>query len=273
MTERTDPSYIPAPVADRARELAGDAGVALAVEVHRDGFERGRSLGFEILRSRAEGALERRLRVLEHAHDALGPAQVGVFDETFNDSKPSPLVAAHFGAAGDEPFKFRELLGRLTSTRGIVVGRQRGGVAVHTDISIDLNATRARVLRSVVEDLRDWARREALQPEPSNNEAPNAERAFAFGQVDRMLVEVLDALEGAAGDARARYRAARARLAVIATECAHRAEPPRPCSASRAVQAAAFFVAAAEITSAAPHMLAPIAPFDGAARLAAKVAG
>jgi hypothetical protein len=107
------PSQLPGAYLKRARELGGEDFVALVGDVHRDGLERGRALGFEVLRSRAVRICDSLLGELERRQAALDTDHAWIVEEPYRGSMPTPIVAAYFGAAHDQIQRWKNLLERM----------------------------------------------------------------------------------------------------------------------------------------------------------------
>ena len=96
-------------LAERVRQLS-DETLVIALEAFREGRRAGESrLGAELAEF-----LEQVFRELETTFGEVADGDVPRFEQGYEGAHPSPVVAAHFGGAGDVLVRVRGRLDKLT---------------------------------------------------------------------------------------------------------------------------------------------------------------
>lgn len=114
MDEMTNP--VPFHVIARAAPL-GDETIVLVHDAFAMGLAAGRKEGFNELREKVIDEIYSLLERLERDHDSADARTVMDFDMVFAHAKPSGLVAAYYGAAGDTLCLALEAIRKLRAGR------------------------------------------------------------------------------------------------------------------------------------------------------------
>jgi hypothetical protein len=102
----------------RRGQQIGDDVLALLHEAYERGHELGRVQGFEECRARVADVSLTMLVELDHEHDGITPAEVDDFERVYADYRPSPIVAAYYGAAADAIARLMDRVKDMDPTSG-----------------------------------------------------------------------------------------------------------------------------------------------------------